>query len=278
LEAILVLLIAGLLSGALIFVDDALKGLVPICLNAENYMSTMSGVNWFSGVYNLMFDFGISLIILKFLKKGFETYISWTEGDADTEPLELLTGFIKALVVAISFPTLYGWLVKTVTELTDKLLQEIAKGTDVSFASVISGIASAGLFTAIVSLVFFIIFFFLYIQFLVRGIEMLILRIGVPLACVGLLDSDKGVFGMYIKKFFQSTLAIIVQISLAKLAVGMMLNAHVFWGIAGLTLALKAPQFIQDFLLVGSSGGGITNKIYTTTRIASMAKGLFVKK
>ncbi|WP_326497917.1 conjugal transfer protein TrbL family protein [Clostridium sp. ZS2-4] len=35
-------------------------------------------------------------------------------------------------------------------------------------------------------------------------------------ACVGLLDADNGVFRTYIQKFFQSTLAVLVQIVLAK--------------------------------------------------------------
>nr|WP_242836692.1 conjugal transfer protein TrbL family protein [Clostridium sp. BNL1100] len=29
----------------------------------------------------------VAMIILKFLKKGFEAYVLWTEGDADADPL-----------------------------------------------------------------------------------------------------------------------------------------------------------------------------------------------
>ena len=74
----------------------------------------------------------------------------------------------------------------------------------------------------------------LYIQFLTRGLEILILRIGLPLACVGLMDNDNGIFRSYIQKFFQSTMAVLVQIVLAKLGVALMLNTHVFWGLAAL--------------------------------------------
>jgi len=35
----------------------------------------------FSRVYKLFFDFAISLIMLKFLKKGFDIYVGWYEGD-----------------------------------------------------------------------------------------------------------------------------------------------------------------------------------------------------
>ncbi len=48
---------------------------------------------------------------------------------------------------------------------------------------------------------------------------MLILRIGFPLACVGLMDADKGgVFKTYIQKLFQVSITIMVQITIAKLA------------------------------------------------------------
>ncbi|MDR1892362.1 MAG: DUF6102 family protein [Oscillospiraceae bacterium] len=276
-EIILVLLIAALLSGALYFVDGALQSIVPVCLNAENYMDSLTGLSWFGEVYKITFAFGISLIVLKFLKKGFDTYVTWTEGDPDSEPLTLLGNFFKAMIVAIGFPAMYGWMVTIVTDLTDQLMAAIGAGSDMSFAGVISGIASAGLFTAIISLVFFILFALLYFQFLGRGLEMLILRLGMPITCIGLLDSDKGVFGAYIKKFFQSTLAVVVQITLAKLAVGLMLNTHVFWGIAALMLAYKTPKFLADFMIAPSGGGGITNKIYYTTRVVQMAKGVFKK-
>ena len=67
-----------------------------------------------------------------------------------------------------------------------------------------------------------------------RGLEMLILRIGLPIACAGLLDSDKGVFAPYMKKFFQSTVTIIVQIALVKLSVTAMSMGEIIYSLANL--------------------------------------------
>ena len=170
-EVLLILLISAILTGCLSYVNNILTGLVPMALNAENFMSTLSGNNGFNQVFSIFFTLGISLIVLKFLKKGFETYVLWTEGDADADPLLLLTNFFKALAVAVSFPVLYGWLVEIVNEMTNKLLSAIGTGMQEDFSTLISGIASAGLFTAIVSLIFFIVFFFLYVQFLMRGLK-----------------------------------------------------------------------------------------------------------
>ena len=240
-ELIIMLLITAILSGALVYVDTLLVGLTPMVLYAEGYMDTLLGVDAMGSIFDIFFAFGIALIILKFLKKGFDTYILWSDGDADTEPSILFIGFLRALAVAISFPTMYGWLAEIIQDMSEKIISIISGSMETDFSAVITGISSAGLFTGIVSLIFFICFFVLYIQFLTRGMEILILRIGLPLACVGLMDRDGGVFKSYIQKFYQSTLAVLVQISLAKLGVGLMLNAHVFWGVAALMLAIRTP-------------------------------------
>lgn len=276
-EVLLVLLIASLLSGCLAFANSLLNDLVPIALHAEWYMETLLGTDGISEIFEIFFGFGVSLIVLKFLKKGFEQYILWTEGDADSDPLILLTGFFKALAIAVSFPTLYGWLAEIIEELTDQLINSISNGMETDFTSVITGISSAGLFTAIVSLIFFICLFLLYLQFLTRGLEIFILRVGLPLACVGLMDSDNGVFRTYIQKFFQSTLAVLVQIVLAKMGVALMLNTHVFWGLAALLLALRTPRFLQEFIIVSGGHGGGIGTVYQSVRLVQIAKGAIRK-
>lgn len=271
-EVLLVLLIASLLSGCLAFANSLLNDLVPIALHAEWYMDTLLGTDGISEIFEIFFGFGASLIVLKFLKKGFEQYILWMEGDADSDPLILLTGFFKALAIAVSFPTLYGWLAEIIEDLTDHLIKTISNGMETDFTSIITGISSAGLFTAIVSLIFFICLFLLYLQFLSRGLEIFILRVGLPLACVGLMDSDNGVFRTYIQKFFQSTLAVLVQIVLVKMGVALMLNTHVFWGLAALLLALRTPRFLQEFIIVSGGHGGGIGTVYQSVRLVQIAK------
>lgn len=274
-EVLLVLLIVALLNGAIAYINGLLTGIVPITLYAERYMTTVTGSNIADTLFNILFGFGVSLIVLKFLKKGFETYILWSDGDADEEPISLLTNFFRALAVAISFPTLYQWMASIVEDMTNKLLTAVGVATDSGWQAWVSGISSAGLVTAIFGLIFIICYFMLYFQFLMRGLEIFILRVGVPLACVGLLDNDKGVFKTYLNKFFQSMLAVVVQIVLSKLGVGLMLNMHVFWGVACMVLAIQTPRFLQDFLVTtGGGGGGVINNVYHSVRLIGMAQKL----
>ena len=275
-EIILVLLIVAVLNGAVTFIDSMLADLVPMTLHADQYMTAAGGGSMVDVLFEILLGFGVSLIILKFLKKGFECYVMWTDGDPDSEPIQLIIRFVQAIAVAVCFPVMYGWLADITEKLTNQLITAIGASTNYDWQAWVNGLSSAGLVTAIFGLVFVICYFILYFQFLMRGVEIMILRIGLPLACTGLLDNDKGVFKTYLTKFFQSTVAVMVQISLCKLGVGMMMNVginlNVFWGIACLVLAIKTPRFLSEFMVPTGGGGGMVNNIYHSVRLVGMAK------
>ena len=277
-EIILVLLIVAVLNGAVTFIDSMLADLVPMTLHADQYMTAAGGGSMVDVLFEILLGFGVSLIILKFLKKGFECYVMWTDGDPDSEPIQLIIRFVQAIAVAVCFPVMYGWLADITEKLTNQLITAIGASTNYDWQAWVNGLSSAGLVTAIFGLVFVICYFILYFKFLMRGVEIMILRIGLPLACTGLLDNDKGVFKTYLTKFFQSTVAVMVQISLCKLGVGMMMNVginlNVFWGIACLVLAIKTPRFLSEFMVPTGGGGGMVNNIYHSVRLVGMAKNL----
>ena len=277
-EVILVLLIVAVLNGAIVYIDEMLQELVPMTLYADQYMLAANGGSMVDVLFDIMLGFGISLNILKFLKKWFECYVMWTDGDPDSEPVGLVVRFMQAMVVAVCFPVMYGWMGEIAEDLIDQLMTAIGASTEYDWQTWVNGISTLGLTTAIFGLIFIICYFMLYFQFLMRGLEIMILRIGMPMACVGLLDNDKGVFKTYINKFFQSTLAVVIQICLCKLGVGMMLNIginmNVFWGLACMVLAIKTPAFLRDFLIPTTGGGGAINNIYHSVRLVGMAKNL----
>lgn len=275
--AILVVLIVAILNGAIAFIDEMATNLIQITLYADKYMIATTGGSLVDIIFEIVLGFGVSLIILKFLKKGFDFYILWTDGDPDYEPTALIIRFIQAIAVAVCFPVLYGWLAEITENLTNELMVAIGQSTDLNWQAWINGISSLGIVTAIFGLIFIICYFILYFQFLMRGLEIMILRIGMPMACVGLLDNDKGVFGEYIKMFFKSMLTVLIQICLLKLGIGMMLNIginmNILWGIACMVLAIKTPQFLQQFI-IPSSGSSAINNMYHSIRLIGMAKGI----
>lgn len=276
--AILLALISTVLHLAFDYIAKfMLNFIVSVALHAERYMGNLLGKTVFDAAFNIIFNFGISLITLKFLKRMFDSYVLWQDGDPDADPLNLITKFLRAIVVAIAFPTLYEWMSDVTEDMTNQILKALTGNLADSLTNAILTIATKDLFNAIIVLVFLICFIFLYIQFLMRGLEILILRLGMPIACTGLLENDKGVFAAYIKKFFQSAFTVIVQIVLAKMSLSLLSIGHMFWGIAAVMLALKTPKFLQEFMLVTGAGGNPMNTVYHTTRVAQMAKAVIKK-
>ena len=58
-EYILVLLIVALLNGAIAYIDGLMEGIVPLTLYAEQYMSTLAGVDLFEALFDIVFGFGV---------------------------------------------------------------------------------------------------------------------------------------------------------------------------------------------------------------------------
>jgi len=89
------------------------------------------------------------------------------------------------------------------------------------------------------------------------------------------MDSDKGIFGTYIQKFFQSAATVVVQIGLAKLGVALMLNNHAFFGVAAVMLALSTPKFLSEFMIHSGGGGNMMGNAYQSVRLVQIVKGAF---
>ncbi|MNP50180.1 hypothetical protein D3C76_1444290 [compost metagenome] len=69
-------------------------------------------------------------------------------------------------------------------------------------------------------------------------------------------------------------LAVVIQIALAKLGVGLMLQDHIFWGMACMVVAIRTPRFLSDFLITTGGGGGVVNNVYQSVRLVGMARKL----
>lgn len=234
---ILIILITAVLSGivTLFFSNEMLVGLYDVVFNPGAALAMITGVEFFSLLMPVSYGFGISLIILKFLKKAFDIYVLWTDGDPDADPFLLLTNFVRAVGTALIFQWLYQIFVDICRDITDQIMSAISQGTSPTIEWV-NAITSMGIVPAIAGLIFLICYLILLFSFMARGIEMMVMKIGVPFACVGLLDNDKGVFRAYINQFVKAFITTIVQIMLVKIGLSLMLNAtmlssqNIMWG------------------------------------------------
>lgn len=283
-EKLLTLLISTIIGSADASINVVFNNLIDMCFNSELYITGILGTEVINldGLKQIILSFSISLIVLKFLKKGFDTYISWTEGDSDTPPLIFITYFARALITAISFPILYDWLIGVSKDIAIQFMTALNMSEQYSIISSLTSLTFMSLFSAILALIALVLVFLLYIQFLMRGVEMLILKLGFPLACIGLVDSDKGVFAPFMKKFFQSIVTVIVQIALTKLAILLIATAQIIQATAVLLVALRTPKFLSEFMLTVNNGttglSNITHNVSRTLELNRQIKTLSVKK
>jgi hypothetical protein len=79
-EWIVTELIGSAVSSSSNIIDYLFGNLVSNAFYIEKSMG--AGVN-FADMYTVFFSFGVALIVLKFMKKGFDIYVGWDAGDPD---------------------------------------------------------------------------------------------------------------------------------------------------------------------------------------------------
>jgi len=294
LDKLLELLFSPVINDGASWLGQMFKGLAIITLYIENSLPEMIKNDSLSGssqqvlenaanilsvamskLQVLCLGMAIAMIILKFLKKGFETYVLWTDGDPDADPLLLSTSFFKALAMAMAFPVLYGYLSDITQSFSESVRAVCGLASSYELLNPES-LLSAGLFNTFGVLVAIIMLIVLFLQFVKRGVEMFVLRLAFPIGCVGLIDSDRAMYKAMCQKLFQCCATIVVQVGLSQLSLSVIIAGHPIIGIAIVSAALSTPKFLQEFMV--PSGGGVNaNTIYQVSRMYQMAKGVLTK-
>ncbi len=277
LTTLIIALISGLVST---FANDAmLNGLYTIVFDCGQFLTNSTGVNFFSVLMPITYGVGISLIILKFLKKMFDVYVLWTDGDPDADPMLLMMNFIRAVGTALIFQWLYGLFVDICKDITESIVSTISDSSNFT-QEWITGLATLGIVPVLAGLVFMICYLILLFSFIARGIEMMIMQVGVPLACVGLLDNDKGIFKAYLNQIVKALVTTIVQITLCKIGLTLMLgvtittNFNIITGIGCMIAAISIPKLMREFLVPTGGDGKVGNTVFQSVHTVSLVKSI----
>lgn len=279
-DKIITNLLVSIISSADNTINYAFDNLINICFNAEKYLTEILNIQVLdlTDLKKIIVSFAMSLIILKFIKKGVEMYLSWTEGSADTPIHIYILYFIRTIVLVIVFPFLYDIFVNIFKDFSNQILLSLNVSSQENLIKNLTTMSAVGISTAILGVIDLIMMIILYIQMLMRGVEMFVLKTSFPIFCIGLLDSNKGIFAPFIKKFFQNAFTVILQIVLAKIVILLLSSAQLIMGIVVLLVALRTPKFLQEFILLAGDGrSGISTSIHTVSKVIEL-KGQLMKK
>ena len=252
-------------------------------LNLDKAINSVSPSFSFETLYQYVAALSLGIAIMLFLKKGFEIYVLWNDGDSDLDPLVFLASFIKMTVVIVWFNSAYGYGIEIATKLFNMLLKAITG--NVTGKDFLSGLINlVDLNNGILFVVFIIVLLVnsirLVIQFFGRGIELFILRMGIPLAALDLLNADSVAWRAYVKKLTQVMLTLMLQIFLYFLSLMIPINGlkNFIFAIAIQITAIKLPGFLSELLVVGAGNGGLISKASTGAHLASSIKSILGKR
>ncbi|MCI8507276.1 MAG: hypothetical protein HFJ06_01740 [Lachnospiraceae bacterium] len=270
-----------MIEGLIKFFDP--KSNANVFLEQLDYNNTFGCINSFTNVlgFNInsvlkvVWIYALWLLILKLIWKCFDNYMLGSNGNDEFDPMLLLVNFVKAIVCSCAFGLLFDSMVSIASEFTGKIMNIIGFGEESSVNTVLDVLKETAnnLFAMIMVAVFGICVIILNIKFLVNGIELLTLRVGIAFSTMGLLDSDGGVFKPYTKKFFQICFTVLLQSVCFKCSILTTVNGHQLYGIAFLVMALKAPAFLQEFIMTSPGGGGkLQQALYSFSILRSFRK------
>lgn len=251
-------------------------------LNFDKAIKSAAPSFSFDKLYTYMAALSLGIAIMLFLKKGFEIYILWNDGDADLDPVVFLASFIKMTVVIVWFSSAYGYGVEVATNIFNKLLESITG--NVTGKDFLAGLLNfVDLNNGFLFIIFIVVLLInairLVIQFFGRGIELFILRIGVPLAALDMLNADSVAWRAYVKKIVQITLTLELQIFLFFLSLMIPINGikNFIFAIAVQLTAIKLPSFLSELLVVSAGNGGLISKASSGAHLVSSLKSIFKK-
>lgn len=282
------------------FAVEALTAIPDYTLDIENVINGYSvNGNLTSLIYNTMSAAGFALLTLGFAWKGFQTYILYTDGDPEADPLQLLTLYCKGVAVIFGFDIILKKFIEGLNKVIDDLLTIIKNNTNTNTTiddmvdalfSLDENNVKSGLISGIMGIIFGIIAIVVFFTCLKNGIELYILKVGLPLAVIGLLNQDKGVFKGYFMSLSKALVTILVKIVCCQLGYSIMmaatdtsiiLNATIdsimgmILGIIILLVALTAPKLLGEFMVPSGGGQGFMMKAYYTSSMVSRVKNIF---
>ena len=180
----LVELIQKFIDGSDATLNSLFKSMVNLVFFIErelNNIQVQSGNKIdFNGIYQIVFNYACFILVIAKLIK---IYFLQNDGDAEKNPIHLIIGMLKAVIIMICCKEIYDIFVGITSSFLNSILGAMPVKT-ASLSEILSGNISGGIFTAVACLVLLITWLVLICQFIMRGIEMLLMRMGIPFASI----------------------------------------------------------------------------------------------
>lgn len=233
----------------------------------------------FQNVEHIVYIFAMQFLILKFVKKLVDVYALQVDGDASADIVTLVINFCKAMVIAICFTVIWSWIYDIAYDFTQQIIHAVpihTKPSEILRQLRDSTSERTNDFSFVICPIIIVVYGILMLVQLKNGLDLWILRIGMPLACVGLMDSDQGVFKQYCRLILKCILTLVVQMFCVNAGLyvlslaGQTDNKYIFYiiSIAMVITGFTTPKILSELLVPQNQGTG--GKVMQAVYMGSM--------
>ena len=271
--------ITGWIVEGILKITDFFLDLTGSIIFPESSLNVLSSV--YGNLYNLSLSIAMSLMLLMALYKGFNIYILWRDGNPEENPIEIVTRFLFAMALMLSFSELYNIAGNIVEDILNKINEILSISHSSSSLNIAGAIASFPI-GVVCTIIFMIIYIVQLIKAMIstmsKGIELFILRLGFPLACVDAVNPQASSFHSYVSSFIKAFFSVIVMKLLVSLSVSIFINnfnpVGLVWSISSLIMVNKGSQLINQFIVPHQGGGGMLSSAMNQAGGSMINKGV----
>ena len=267
-------------SNVVLSITDFFLNLTDSIIFPERSLPVFSEV--FDALYNISYCLTMSLILLMTLYNGFSIYILWKDGSPEENPFEIIIRYLCAIALVFCFKEIYYIAGSIVEDIIGHINSVLSIPHDTSSINVAEGIASFPV-GAVCSIIFMIVYVVQLIKAMVstmsKGIELFILRIGFPIACVDAVSPQASSFNSYVTSFVKAFFSVIVMKLLVSLSIAIFINNFnplgLVWSIASLVMVNKGSHLLNQFIIpIQGGSGGMLGGAINNAGSSMLSKGL----
>lgn len=271
----------GLFNSLLGFIGSAYSGLMG---TAENLLdnSVIQQVIFYSQTLAL------TILIIKVMFEGFQTYIMYQNGDPESDPTGLLVRTGQAVAIIASLPFIIKELFHFGVSVGSDIVGLVGFDFDVfTFNSILSQLGGADspvgggeiLAFLIAGLIAIVLLFIVMIQASIRGAELALMAVIGSFLALNISQNNRGTWEQYIKKIIVLVLTQALQIFMIQMAIILftvgLTNPFKTMGMIGwLWVTAKTPQYLKEFTHSTGVAGGIASGGRTAGQHLLMRKAM----
>lgn len=266
------ILFGGYVKGLLDLSNDLFRDTFKTAMQIE---TSISSVNvWM--LYMTIAGFAFGILTVKILHKLLGVYVFNIDGDSTTSPAEYVKLYIKAIITIFSFTFLYSFMVDIVME----FFANIYKILNITYnTSILTDIINtADPLKYILCFIYLICMVALQINIYMNGITIFILRLGIPLATISMIDGNNNKFTATMNIVYKLIITIIAQLTLFSLSVAVLGNGDpkqnsMFISIGFMLVAFGIVQNFGELFAMGAGSGimrkgvNVAREVWQTSKI-----------